>query len=165
MSDHTIISAGQFTVTLTHPLWNDGTPTTINGFKLEGQMVQDQQLMDSSKVIALANGNTITITNNNSAGTLTFNVTATGSEGDMIKIAKFLKRAGDSVGGTIRITQEINGVTQADTYSACTVKSCPNRIIQGNDAPDYQVVWNYGEYNPDKEGEDGDRNTTTGAGE
>lgn len=149
MGKHTIIAVGQFTVTLTHPLINDGTPTTIGGFKLEGQMVQDQQAMDNSKVIALANGNTITITNNNVSGSLTFSVTATNGEGDMVRIAKILKRAGDSIGGTIRITQEVNGATDGDTYYACTVKSCPNRIIQGNDAPDYQVVWNYGEYIPD----------------
>ena len=149
MGKHTIIAAGQFTVTLTHPLINDGTPTTIGGFKLEGQMVQDQQAMDNSKVIALANGNTITITNNNVSGSLTFSVTATNDEGDMVRIAKILKRAGDSIGGTIRITQEVHGATDGDTYYACTVKSCPNRIIQGNDAPDYQVVWNYGEYIPD----------------
>lgn len=151
MSNHSVIAAGQFTVTLTHPLWNDGTPTTIGGFKLEGQMVSDQQLLDSSKIVALANGNTITITNNNSSGTLTFNVTAAGGDGDMVKIAKYLKSVGDSVGGTIRITQEIDGATNGDTYYSCTVKSCPNRIIQGNDAPDYQVVWNYGEYKPDEE--------------
>lgn len=151
MANHSVIAAGQFTVTLTHPLWNDGTPTTIGGFKLEGQMVSDQQLLDSSKIVALANGNTITITNNNSSGTLTFNVTAAGGEGDMVKIAKYLKSVGDSVGGTIRITQEIDGATNGDTYYSCTVKSCPNRIIQGNDAPDYQVVWNYGEYKPDEE--------------
>ena len=149
MANHTIIAAGQFTITLIHPLWNAGTPTTIGGFKLEGQMVQDQQLMDNSKIISLANGATITITNNNRAGTLTFNVTATSGADDMVKIAKFLKTIGDSVGGVIRITQEINGVTDGDTYTACTVKSCPNRIIQGNDAADYQVVWNYGEYIPD----------------
>lgn len=151
MANHYVVAAGQFTVTLTHPLWNDGTPTTIGGFKLEGQMVSDQQLLDSSKIVALANGNTITITNNNSSGTLTFNVTAAGGEGDMVKIAKYLKSVGDSVGGTIRITQEIDGATNGDTYYSCTVKSCPNRIIQGNDAPDYQVVWNYGEYKPDEE--------------
>lgn len=151
MAEHTIIAAGQFTVTLTHPLINGGRPTTIGGFKLEGQMVQDQQMMDNSKVIALANGNSITITNNNLSGSLTFNVTNTNGAGDMIKIAKQLKMSGDSQGGTIRITQEINGKTDGDTYYACTVKSCPNRIIQGNDAPDYQVVWNYGEYKPDSE--------------
>jgi hypothetical protein len=69
----------------------------------------------------------------------------------MVKIAKYLKSVGDSVGGTIRITQEIDGATNGDTYYSCTVKSCPNRIIQGNDAPDYQVVWNYGEYKPDED--------------
>lgn len=153
MSTHSVIAAGQFTVTLTHPLWRDGTPTTIGGFKLEGQMVQDQQAMDNSKVVALANGNTITITNNNRSGSLTFNVTATNGEDDMVKIAKYLRRVGDSIGGTIRITQEINGAISGDTYLACTVRSVPNRIIQGNDAADYQVVWNYGEYVPDNDGE------------
>lgn len=151
MAQHTIIAAGQFTVTLTHKLWNGGVPTSIEGFKLEGQMVQDQQAMDSSKVIVLANGNTITITNNNGAGSLTFNVTKTGGDGDMVKIANYLKKAGDSVGGTIRVTQEVNGKTEAMNYSACTVRSCPGLNIQGNDAPDYQVVWNYGESNPDED--------------
>lgn len=145
MANHTIVAAGQFSATLIHPLWNDGTPTSIDGFRLEGQMVQAQQAMDSSKIIALANGNTLTITNNNGAGTLTFNVVKTGNAGDMVKIANALKKAGDSVGGIIRITQEINGVTEARTFYACTVRSCPPLNIQGNDAADYQVVWNYGE--------------------
>lgn len=149
MAEHTIVAAGQFSVTLTHELYNDGTPTTIAGFRLEGQMVQAQQAMDSSKIIALANGNTLTITNNNGAGTLTFNVVKTGNEGDLVKIANFLKNAGDSVGGTIRITQEINGATEGNTFYACTVKSCPPLNIQGNDAADYQVVFNYGECKPD----------------
>lgn len=144
-AQHTIVAAGQFSATLIHPLWNNGTPTTIDGFRLEGQMVQAQQAMDSSKIIALANGNTLTITNNNGAGTLTFNVVKTGNSGDMVKIANFLKKAGDSVGGVIRITQEINGVTEGTTFYACTVRSCPPLNIQGNDAADYQVVWNYGE--------------------
>lgn len=145
MAEHTIIASGQFTATLTHPLWNTGIPVTIDGFKMEGQMIQAQQAMDNSKIVALANGNTITITNNNGAGILTFNVTKTNSSGDMVKIANFLKKVGDSVGGSIRITEEINGKTDGQTYAACTVKSCPPRIIQGNDAPDYQVVWNYAE--------------------
>lgn len=150
MADHTIIAAGQFSVTLIHPLWNDGTPTTIAGFRLEGQMVQAQQAMDSSKIIMLANGDTITITNNNGAGSLTFNVTKTGATGDMVKIANYLKKAGDSVGGTIRITQEINGHTEGTTFTACTVRSCPPLNIQGNDAADYQVVWNFADSNADE---------------
>jgi hypothetical protein len=150
MAQHTIVAAGQFSVTLTHTLWNDGTPTTIDGFRLEGQMVQAQQAMDSSKTIALANGNTLTITNNNGAGSLTFNVVKTGNAGDMVKIANALKKAGDSVGGTIRITQEINGKTEGQTFTACTVRSCPPLNIQGNDAADYQVVWNYGDTDSDE---------------
>lgn len=151
MAEHTVVAAGQFSVTLTHPLWNGGTPTTIAGFRLEGQMVQAQQAMDSSKIVALANGNSLTITNNNGAGTLTFNVVKTGTEGDMVKIANFLKNAGDSQGGTIRITQEINGATEGNTFKACTVRSCPPLNIQGNDAADYQVVWNYGQVDPDEQ--------------
>ena len=149
MAQHTIVAAGQFTVTLTHPLWNDNTPTTIDGFRLEGQMVQAQQAMDSSKIVMLANGNTLTITNNNGAGSLTFNVVKTGNSGDLVKIANALKKAGDSVGGKIRITQEINGKTEGQTYLACTVKSCPPLNLQGNDAADYQVVFNYGDYDDD----------------
>lgn len=151
MAEHTIVAAGQFSATLTHPLWNDGTPTSIDGFRLEGQMVQAQQAMDSSKIIMLANGNTLTITNNNGAGSLTFNVVKTGNAGDMVKIANALKKAGDSVGGTIRITQEINGVTEGVTFTACTVRSCPPLNIQGNDAADYQVVWNFADSTPDNE--------------
>jgi hypothetical protein len=150
MADHTIIAAGQFTVTLIHPLWEGGTPTTIAGFRLEGQMVQAQQAMDSSKIIMLANGDTITITNNNGAGSLTFNVTKTGAAGDMVKIANFLKKAGDSVGGTIRITQEVNGKTEGVTFTACTVRTCPPLNIQGNDAADYQVVWNFADSDDDE---------------
>lgn len=150
MAQHTVIAAGQFSVTLIHPLWDDGTPTTIAGYRLEGQMVQAQQAMDSSKIITLANGDTITITNNNGAGSLTFNVTKTGAAGDMVKIANFLKKAGDSVGGTIRITQEINGKTEGMTFVACTVRSCPPLNIQGNDAADYQVVWNYADSDADE---------------
>lgn len=145
MGNHTIISAGQFTATIIHPLWNDGVPTTINGFKLEGQMVQAQQAMDSSKIVALANGNTITITNNNGSGTLTFNCVKTNDEGDLVKIARSLQKAGDSVGGTIRITQDVNGITTGTTFQACTVKTCPPMNIQGNDAAEYQVVFNYGD--------------------
>lgn len=150
MGQHTIVAAGQFSVTLIHPLWNDGTPTTIDGFRLEGQMLQAQQAMDSSKIIALANGNTLTITNNNGAGSLTFNVVKTGNAGDMVKIANFLKKAGDSVGGIIRVTQEINGKTEGTTFNACTVRTCPPLNIQGNDAADYQVVWNFGDSDNDE---------------
>lgn len=145
MSEHSIVAAGQFTATLTHPLWNDGTPTAIAGFKLEGQMLQAQQAMDSSKIVALANGNTLTITNNNGAGTLTFAVVRTSSESDLVKIANTLKKAGDSVGGTIRVTEEVDGKTRSTTFFACTVKSCPPLNIQGNDAAEYQVVFNYGD--------------------
>lgn len=150
MSQHTIIAAGQFTATLIHPLWNDGVPTTIAGFRLEGQMVQAQQAMDSSKIIALANGDTITITNNNGSGSLTFNVTKTGAAGNLVKIANKLKKAGDSVGGIIRITQEINGKTEGITFKACTVRTCPPLNIVGNDAADYQVVFNYGDSEEDE---------------
>jgi hypothetical protein len=144
---------------LTHQLWNNNTPTSIDGFRLEGQMVQAQQAMDSSKIVMLANGNTLTITNNNGAGSLTFNVVKTGNSGDLVKIANALKKAGDSVGGTIRITQEINGKTEGQTYSACTVRSCPPLNIQGNDAADYQVVFNYGDYEDDQEADDSQKST------
>ena len=145
MGEHSVVAAGQVTVTLIHPLWNGGAPTSIEGFKLEAQMIQAQQAMDSSKIIPLANGNTVTITNNNGAGTVTFNVVKTATAGDMVTIASALKKMGDSQGGILKITQQVNGRTESTTFYACTVKSCPPLNIQGNDVPEYQVVWNYGE--------------------
>ncbi|MGP1428197.1 MAG: hypothetical protein ACTTKB_08310 [Treponema sp.] len=145
MGEHSVVAAGQVTVTLIHPLWNGGAPTSIEGFKLEAQMIQAQQAMDSSKIIPLANGNTVTITNNNGAGTVTFNVVKTATAGDMVTIASALKKMGDSHGGILKITQQVNGRTESTTFYACTVKSCPPLNIQGNDVPEYQVVWNYGE--------------------
>lgn len=146
--DHTVVAAGQFTVTLIHPLWNGGIPTTCKGFKLDGNLVQAQQLLPNSKIVALTNGGSIIITNNNNSGTITFNVTKTGTDGDMATIANFLKTVGDSVGGILRITQEMNGKTDGYTFAPCTVAQCPPLNIMGNDAADYQVVWNYGNVVP-----------------
>lgn len=148
MANHAVIAGGQFTVTLIHPLWNGGTPTTLDGFKLEGQVVQAQQLLPSSKLVALTNGGSIIITNNNNSGTITFNVTKTGQSGDMATIANFLRTVGDSIGGIIRVTQELNGMTDGYTFAPCTVQQAPPLIINGNDAADYQVVWAYGNVTP-----------------
>lgn len=148
MANHAVIAAGQFTVTLIHPLWNGGTPTTFDGFTLEGQVVQVQQLLPSSKLVALTNGGSIIITNNNNSGTITFNVTKTGQSGDMTTIANFLRTVGDSVGGIIRITQELNGKTDGYTFAPCTVQQAPPLIINGNDVAAYQVVWAFGNVTP-----------------
>jgi hypothetical protein len=148
MANHAVIAGGQFTVTLIHPLWNGGTPTTLDGFKLEGQVVQAQQLLPSSKLVALTNGGSIIITNNNNSGTITFNVTKTGQSGDMATIANFLRTVGDSIGGIIRVTQELNGKTDGNTFAPCTVQQAPPLVINGNDAADYQVVWAYGNVTP-----------------
>ena len=148
MPKHTVVAAGQFTVTLIHPLWNGGIPTTIDGFKLEGQPLAAQQLLPSAKIVALTNGGSIIITNNNNSGTITFNVTKTGMDGDMATIANFLRTVGDSVGGILRITQEMNGRTNGYTFAPCVVQQAPPLIISGNDAADYQVVWAYGNVVP-----------------
>lgn len=146
MAEHAQIAAGQFTVTLIHPLWNGGVPTTITGFKLEGgSIVRAEQHMDNAKLVALTDGGSIIITNNNNSGSITFNVTRTGKNGDMVEIANFLRTVGDSVGGIIRVTQELNGKTDGYTFGPCVVQRCPPLDIIGNDAADYQCVWLYGE--------------------
>ena len=69
MSNHTVIAAGQFTVTLTHPLWNSGTPTTIGGFKLyylgigddEEDMAIDEITNNESTIVAIYTTNGIRI--------------------------------------------------------------------------------------------------------
>lgn len=158
---HSVIAAGDFQVNFEFAAVNGGAQTTINGFKLEGTMVSAQQLLDNSKIVALANGNTVTVTNTNNSGSLTFNVTDTdidtttkASDGSpeggsgtqsLIGYAMALKRAGDSRGGIITITNKVNGADVTRTFYSCTLRSCPPLILAGNDVPDYQVVFNYGD--------------------
>lgn len=136
-------------VTITHPLLNAGLALTLSGFKLEGTFVNSEQLLDNSKIIALLNGDTLSITNSNTSGSLTFSCTraqGTIAKGDTVRVATSLVAQGDAQGGIIKIAYIINGQTFYVEFNGCTVKRVPPMILAGNDLPDYSVVFNYGSY-------------------
>jgi hypothetical protein len=148
---HSVQSVGDFTASFTHPLINGGAVTSLTGFKMEGDIVNTAQLMDNSKVIPLLNGDSITITNNNTSGTATFSackLTGDTTKGDVTAIASALQKIGDNVGGTLRLSFGMNGGTYSMTFVTCTVKTCPPLKVAGTDIPDYAVEFNYADFLP-----------------
>ena len=121
----------------------------LTGFKLDSSFLDDNQLMDNSKIIALLNGDTISLVNSNMSGTLKFSVVRTAAgiaDGDVVKISQFLKQIGSSKGGTLIITYELLGILVTTTIYNTTVKNVPAIRLAGNDLPDYGVQWNYTHY-------------------
>ena len=146
---HSVQAVGDFSAAFSHPLLLGGTFQTLTGFKMEGDILNTAQIMDNSKVVPLLNGNSITITNNNKSGTMTFNACKLSgdiAQGDITEIATFLIGQGDSQGGTLRISFGLNGQTYGITFFAVTVKTAPPLKVAGNDIPDYGIEFLYGTY-------------------
>jgi hypothetical protein len=121
----------------------------LTGFKLESLFLDGDQLIDNSKIVALLNGDTITLTNSNMSGTLTFNATrsaGTMADGDVVKLSQYLVQIGDSIGGTLVVRYVLNDIEVTVTFYKCTVKRVPPLKLAGNDVPDYSVQWNYAYY-------------------
>lgn len=172
MAIHSVQSVQNMGATFYHPLLAglEGVPTTVidginygyvqlSGFRLEDRFFDDDPLVDNSKIIALLNGDTFTITNGICAGAVTVSSTRTGgsiAEGDIVKIAQYLKKSADATGGKLVITYLLRGVSVSLTLETVTVKRCPSIVLAGNDVPPYSVVFNYADYNfgdvPDAEG-------------
>lgn len=154
MANHGVQSVGtnDLSIVLSHPvLAAAGYPAelSLTGFKLEGQFLSSAQLMDNSKVVPLLSGDSITITNTNRSGTITFNSTraaGTIEKGDVVSIANKLQELGDNEGGTMVVTFGFNGAVFKVTFYAVTVKTAPPLLLAGNDVPDYGVSFNYGDY-------------------
>lgn len=149
MGQHNVQGLGDFTATLVHPNVAAGASISLKGFKVEAMMLDGAQLLDNSKVIALVNGDTVTLTNTIRAGTLTWTCVPTSFDpatGDIVAISQLLQQIGDNVGGTLRVTFGLNGATFAITFTGVTVKKVPPVKLAGNDVPDYSVEWNYGDF-------------------
>jgi hypothetical protein len=65
--------------------------------------------------------------------------------GDVVAIASAQRKVsgGDSLGATITVSFEFNGTTYTIKFYDCTVAQCKPLTLAGNDAPDYQVRFNY----------------------
>jgi hypothetical protein len=141
-----IQSAGDLTLTLLHALVNAGAATPLAGFKLEGDIINAEQILDNSKVVPLIGGVAVVITNRVIAGTIRLTcVRTTGDplQGDIISICHILQALGDNVGGILRAAWGQNGVTKQVSFTGVTVKRCPPLRIQGNDVAPYDVELSY----------------------
>lgn len=142
-------SVGDFAMVLLHPLVSGGAAVSLVGFKVEGDVIDSDQIIDNSKVVPLIGGLNAIIVNRIVAGTLRFNaVRTTGdpAQGDIIAICHFLQLAGDNVGGTLRVSWGQNGVTKSITFAPVVVKRCKAVHIMGNDVAEYGVELTYGGY-------------------
>ncbi len=128
-----------------------GTPVALTGFKLNSNYLDTQQAMDNSYIIPLLNGGSIQITNDNTCGSIVINAIRTSTKlesGDIVAIASAQRKVlgGDSTGATITVSFSFNGNQYSIQFSECTVAQCKPLTLAGNDAPDYQVRFNFGHW-------------------
>lgn len=124
------------------------SPVTLTGFKLNSNYMDSQQAMDNSFIIPLLNGGSIQITNDNTCGSITITAIRTSvmlTSGDIVAIASAQRKVagGDSIGADITVAFSFNGVQYSVKFFNCTVAQCKPLTLAGNDAPDYQVRFNY----------------------
>jgi hypothetical protein len=142
-------SVGDFSLVLQHPLVAGGAAINLVGFKVEGNVLDSDQIMDNSKVVPLIGGIVVIITNRVKAGRLMFaSVQTTGDplQGDVVAVSQFLQNIGDNVGGTLRASWGQNGNTLSRTFTTACVKRVKPIIIMGNDVGEYAVEWTFGNY-------------------
>ena len=125
-----------------------GTSVALTGFKLNSNYLDTQQALDNSFIIPLLNGGSIQITNDNTCGSITITAIRTDvklSSGDIVAIASAQRAVsgGDSTGATITVSFSFNGIKYSVKFNKCTVAQCKPLTLAGNDAPDYQVRFNY----------------------
>ena len=137
-----MISAGDLSFSLTHPLINGGTSVSRVGFKIEGTPVDSDQEMDNAKVVPLVGGVADVYTNTVRAGTLRLAGTRTTNNiayGDIVAICQYIQKVGDNVGGQLRASWSQNGAIVSVTFTGVTVKRCKPLKIMTMDAAEYDI--------------------------
>lgn len=110
--------------------------------KLEGRFFEATPNQDSAKQVVLVDGSTVTITNRMLNGTITMPVIKKSglvAEGDFIACCQLIKSIGDSVGGLLYKTEQIDGKAITRIYYGVTVKNVPDDVSEGNDVAVYNV--------------------------
>ena len=125
-----------------------GESVALTGFKLNSNYLDTQQAMDNSFIIPLLNGGSIQITNDNTCGSITITAIRTAtqlSSGDVVAIASAQRKVkgGDAIGADIIVSFSFNNVPYKVQFFNCTVAQCKPLTLAGNDAPDYQVRFNF----------------------
>jgi hypothetical protein len=185
-SGHIVQSVGQVDIMFAHPRIPIegvyGKLCYLGGYRLQGEILRLQQLVDNSILVPILGGGSVQLTNSNGSGQLTFSSIRTGSlnaDGmsvsgldkngyrvgtggyyDIVSIADLLKKipGGDDVGGSFKIQMGFNGMIFSVKLLKCTLVRCEPLILAGNDVPNYQCVFNYGRI--EIEGSDFDLDTT-----
>lgn len=108
--------------------------------KLDDEFLRADPLMDSSKMIVLVSGSTVTITNDVQAGTMTLHLVPTtglAGSGDGIVCMQLIAACKDSVGGVLTTQKDINGKTITKIFYGLSVANVPYEVLSGNDVPLY----------------------------
>ena len=148
MATNTVQSTGSFSMAIANPNVNGGIGMTVKGIKLDGTFITSAQDIDNSKRIALVDGGTAALTNAIRMGKLTVTAMRVGTiaNGDLLAYADSLKQIADSIGSTITVSYQLNGLTRTFSFLFSTLVSAPPLIIAGNDLPDYSVIFSYADY-------------------
>ena len=125
-----------------------GASVALTGFKLNSNYLDTQQAIDNSFIIPLLNGGSIQITNDNTCGSINISAIRTATDlesGDIVAIASAQRKVsgGDSIGADIIVSFSFNNVLYKVQFFNCTVAQCKPITLAGNDAPDYQVRFNF----------------------
>ena len=130
-----------------------GGQVQVHGIKLEGVFLQTSQLVDTSKRVPLIDGSTAALINAVTAGTLTIRSLRVGStiqSGDLVTIALYLQKFGDTTGSQIQFSYSFstNGTPNSEAwyFISAIVQRVPPLLLQGNDIAEYDVVFSYDDY-------------------
>ena len=114
--------------------------------KLEGRYFEANPTQDSAKQVVLIDGSTATVCNKLLNGIITIPAVRTTGQvatGDLIACCQLIKSVGDTVGGILYKTDEVNGKAITKLYYGVTVKFCPDDISEGNDVAVYNIQLYY----------------------
>lgn len=108
--------------------------------KLDSEFLKATPNQDSAKQEVLVDGTTVTITNTMLNGTLTLQLIRTSgivARGDAIACFQLIKATGDNVGGTLTVTEFIDGKAITTLYYGVAIKNVDDKILQGLSVPVY----------------------------
>jgi hypothetical protein len=165
-------NVGDSEIRFAHAKIYSGNIMTLGSFRLQGEFLTIEQLVDNSVLIPTLGGGSVQLTNGNWAGQISFNSIRTGmlnKEGmpaimdkdgfeigtaasdlnngtvDICSIADCLRgiQGGDGYGGTFEIKSTFNGSDFKIMLKRCTLVRSPPFLAAGNDTPNYRTVFNY----------------------
>lgn len=150
------------------PKTGEADGVSLAGFRLDSEFLRANPQIASSVVIPILGGGGVALTNNNRTGQLNLTcakVSTPSDDGSMytpggaaigvlnndgyqfdaVFIAQCQQgqEGGDSEGATICINFEFCGIMTQIQFEGCTVATVDPIGLAGNDAANYNIVWNY----------------------